>query len=244
MAKLDDLLEELVTANRILAREGVVDSFGHISVRHPDNPQRYLLSRSRAPDCIEKRRHHGVHARWRRRSMPGARALSRAVHPRRALRGAAGRDVGGAQPQPKASFRSASPASKIRPIYHMGAIDRARGAGLGLRTTSSAIPPCWSRTWRWAAISPSASAPARTALMRGHGATVAAQEHPARRLSFRSISRSMRGCRSRPWTWARHQVPHPRRGRQGRSAHRVLRHQPRLGELVPAGRAAFQAEPS
>ena len=54
MAKLDDLIEELVTANRILAREGVVDSFGHISVRHPDNPQRYLLSRSRAPDCIER----------------------------------------------------------------------------------------------------------------------------------------------------------------------------------------------
>jgi ribulose-5-phosphate 4-epimerase/fuculose-1-phosphate aldolase len=53
MPKLDHLIEELVTANRILAREGVVDSFGHISVRHPDNPQRYLLSRSRAPDCIE-----------------------------------------------------------------------------------------------------------------------------------------------------------------------------------------------
>jgi HCOMODA/2-hydroxy-3-carboxy-muconic semialdehyde decarboxylase len=53
MAKLDYLIEELVTGNRILAREGVVDSFGHISVRHPDNPQRYLLSRSRAPDCIE-----------------------------------------------------------------------------------------------------------------------------------------------------------------------------------------------
>jgi ribulose-5-phosphate 4-epimerase/fuculose-1-phosphate aldolase len=52
MAKLDYLLEELVTGNRILAREGVVDSFGHISVRHPDDPQRYLLSRSRAPDCI------------------------------------------------------------------------------------------------------------------------------------------------------------------------------------------------
>ena len=53
MPKLDHLIEELVTANHILAREGVVDSFGHISVRHPDNPQRYLLSRSRAPDCIE-----------------------------------------------------------------------------------------------------------------------------------------------------------------------------------------------
>jgi ribulose-5-phosphate 4-epimerase/fuculose-1-phosphate aldolase len=53
MAKLDDLIEELVTANRILAREGVVDSYGHVSARHPDNPQRYLLSRSRAPDCVE-----------------------------------------------------------------------------------------------------------------------------------------------------------------------------------------------
>src|SRR5437588_10881963 len=50
---LDELIEELVTANRILAREGVVDSFGHISVRHPNDPQRYLLSRARAPDCIE-----------------------------------------------------------------------------------------------------------------------------------------------------------------------------------------------
>jgi ribulose-5-phosphate 4-epimerase/fuculose-1-phosphate aldolase len=54
MTKLDELIEELVTANRILARENVVDSFGHISVRHPEHPQRYLLSRSRAPDCIER----------------------------------------------------------------------------------------------------------------------------------------------------------------------------------------------
>jgi ribulose-5-phosphate 4-epimerase/fuculose-1-phosphate aldolase len=54
MTVLDGLVEDLVTANRILARENVVDSFGHISVRHPDDPQRYLLSRSRAPDCIEK----------------------------------------------------------------------------------------------------------------------------------------------------------------------------------------------
>jgi ribulose-5-phosphate 4-epimerase/fuculose-1-phosphate aldolase len=53
MSKLDLIADELVTANRILAREGVVDSFGHISVRHPDRADRYLLSRARAPDCIE-----------------------------------------------------------------------------------------------------------------------------------------------------------------------------------------------
>jgi HCOMODA/2-hydroxy-3-carboxy-muconic semialdehyde decarboxylase len=46
-------LEELVTANRILAREGVVDAFGHASIRHPDHPDRYILSRARAPECIE-----------------------------------------------------------------------------------------------------------------------------------------------------------------------------------------------
>ena len=54
MSKLDTLLEELVTANRILAREEVVDSFGHVSARHPDRPDRFLLSRARAPDCIER----------------------------------------------------------------------------------------------------------------------------------------------------------------------------------------------
>jgi HCOMODA/2-hydroxy-3-carboxy-muconic semialdehyde decarboxylase len=50
---LKTALDELVTANRILAREGVVDSFGHVSIRHPANPNRYLMSRARAPECIE-----------------------------------------------------------------------------------------------------------------------------------------------------------------------------------------------
>ena len=53
MAKLKDIIEELVTANRILATQGIVDSFGHVSVRHPDNKNRYLLSRARAPERIE-----------------------------------------------------------------------------------------------------------------------------------------------------------------------------------------------
>jgi HCOMODA/2-hydroxy-3-carboxy-muconic semialdehyde decarboxylase len=46
-------LDELVTANRILAREGIVDAFGHVSVRHPQDAGRYCLSRARAPECIE-----------------------------------------------------------------------------------------------------------------------------------------------------------------------------------------------
>jgi ribulose-5-phosphate 4-epimerase/fuculose-1-phosphate aldolase len=53
MTLLEAALEELVTANHILAKEGVVDSFGHISIRHPQNPNHYIMSRSRAPECIE-----------------------------------------------------------------------------------------------------------------------------------------------------------------------------------------------
>eukprot|EP01037_Dinobryon_pediforme_P042673 gene42673-53219_t len=53
MTDLDRLKEDLVTANRILAHHHVVDSFGHVSVRHPDNPNHFLLSRARAPNCVE-----------------------------------------------------------------------------------------------------------------------------------------------------------------------------------------------
>jgi len=43
----------LVAANRILANEGVVDAFGHVSVRDPRNPERFVLARSRSPALVE-----------------------------------------------------------------------------------------------------------------------------------------------------------------------------------------------
>src|SRR5580698_10208915 len=50
---LTDLIAELALANRILSHEGVLDAFGHVSVRHPSDPGRYLLSRARSPALIE-----------------------------------------------------------------------------------------------------------------------------------------------------------------------------------------------
>ena len=44
--------EELSLANRILAHEGIVDAFGHISARHPGDPGRFLISRHRAPQLV------------------------------------------------------------------------------------------------------------------------------------------------------------------------------------------------
>jgi ribulose-5-phosphate 4-epimerase/fuculose-1-phosphate aldolase len=53
MSDLTRAIEDLVAANRILAAEGVVDAFGHVSVRHPTDPKRFLLSRARAPELVE-----------------------------------------------------------------------------------------------------------------------------------------------------------------------------------------------
>ena len=49
---MQDQLRDLAIANRILAREGVVDAFGHVSLRHPDRPDRFFLARSRAPELV------------------------------------------------------------------------------------------------------------------------------------------------------------------------------------------------
>lgn len=46
------LIDDLVAANRILAAESVVDGYGHVSVRHDKDPNRYLIARSVAPELV------------------------------------------------------------------------------------------------------------------------------------------------------------------------------------------------
>src|SRR5882757_7261267 len=43
------LIEDIVVGSRILADFGVLDGFGHVSARHPTNPNHFLMSRSLAP---------------------------------------------------------------------------------------------------------------------------------------------------------------------------------------------------
>ena len=47
-----ELLEDLVTANHILQDQGVVDGYGHVSVRNPANPNHFYISRWLAPDLV------------------------------------------------------------------------------------------------------------------------------------------------------------------------------------------------
>jgi ribulose-5-phosphate 4-epimerase/fuculose-1-phosphate aldolase len=48
----DDVIADLVAGNRILAMENVLDAMGHISVRHPSRPDRFLLARSMPPELV------------------------------------------------------------------------------------------------------------------------------------------------------------------------------------------------
>jgi ribulose-5-phosphate 4-epimerase/fuculose-1-phosphate aldolase len=51
-SEMNALIEDLVAANRILYRQGVVDGFGHVSARHPARPDRFLMSAAKAPGRV------------------------------------------------------------------------------------------------------------------------------------------------------------------------------------------------
>ena len=48
------LVDKLVLANRILYRQGIVDGFGHVSVRHDRSPDHFLLARNMAPGLVRR----------------------------------------------------------------------------------------------------------------------------------------------------------------------------------------------
>jgi hypothetical protein len=63
---LEEARRQLSLANWIIACEGVLDAFAHVGMRHPDDPGRYLLARSRSPDGAR-----GFRA-WRYRAPPSS----------------------------------------------------------------------------------------------------------------------------------------------------------------------------
>ncbi len=52
-SKLDAARDLLARANRMIANEGVLDAFGHVTMRHPADPGRYLMSYSRGPELVQ-----------------------------------------------------------------------------------------------------------------------------------------------------------------------------------------------
>jgi HCOMODA/2-hydroxy-3-carboxy-muconic semialdehyde decarboxylase len=54
MHELEIAKIDLVITNRALARLGAVDAYGHVSIRHPTDPTKFLLSRSLSPEFVER----------------------------------------------------------------------------------------------------------------------------------------------------------------------------------------------
>jgi ribulose-5-phosphate 4-epimerase/fuculose-1-phosphate aldolase len=118
---LADLKHAIAVANRICAHEGVVDAFGHISARHPDNPNRYFLSRSRAPELVEPSDIYEFDLDSEPIGNPGAQMYSeRVIHG----------EIYKARPDVMAVCHHHSPAilsycitgEKLVPVYHLGAV--------------------------------------------------------------------------------------------------------------------------
>jgi len=118
-AKIDpQQAAELATANRILFDQGVVDGFGHVSVRDPGDPGRFLLARSMAPGLVTPKDIMQF-------DLDGAPIdpRGRAVYLERFIHGS----IYKARPDVTSVVHSHSPAiipfgitpQKLRPVYHM-----------------------------------------------------------------------------------------------------------------------------
>jgi HCOMODA/2-hydroxy-3-carboxy-muconic semialdehyde decarboxylase len=112
------LVEDLVAANRVLADLGVVDGFGHVSVRHDKDPGHYLMARSMAPALVSS----GDIVEYDLDSV-AVDAKGRALYLERFIHG----EIYKSRPDVKAIVHSHSPSvipfgastAKLRPIYHM-----------------------------------------------------------------------------------------------------------------------------
>jgi HCOMODA/2-hydroxy-3-carboxy-muconic semialdehyde decarboxylase len=169
-------LHELVVANRILAHEGVLDAFGHVSIRHPERPDRYIISRSRGPALVGE-------ADLQCFTLEGEQVggSTQTPYAERAIHGA----IYEARPEVLAVCHNHSPSVipfgvtsvPLRPVYHMAALlggevpvwdiaDEFGATNLLVRTMAQGRSLARTLGAR------------RVALMRGHGSAVAGQSLP------------------------------------------------------------------
>ncbi len=164
-------IEDLVTANRILAMEEVLDGYGHVSVRSDRDPSRYYLSRSLAPDLVEPRDILEFDLDSRPVDAGGRTSYIEAF-----IHG----EIYRARPDVQAVIHTHSPALipfgvssvPLRPVYHMGAFI---GEGVPIFDIRAATGQATDMLIRNAALGRALAQSLGShgaALMRGHGAVV------------------------------------------------------------------------
>ena len=165
------LIDDLVVANRILAAQGIVDGFGHVSARHDEYPDRYLLARSMAPALVTA----GDILEFDLEGKPYD-PQGRAVYLERFIHG----EIYRARPDVMSVVHSHSPSvipfgvtgKSLKPIYHMSGflasgvpifeIRDDAGDGTDMLISSAKLGAALAKTL----------GSATAALMRGHGDVV------------------------------------------------------------------------
>jgi HCOMODA/2-hydroxy-3-carboxy-muconic semialdehyde decarboxylase len=165
------LVADLVSANRILFDQGVVDGFGHVSVRHDKDPNSFLLSRSMAPGLVGAGDLMAFDL--------ASNALGgdqRAAYVERFIHG----EIYRARPEIMSVVHSHSPSVipfgvvsgvMLRPIYHMGSF---LGAGTPVFEIREVVGTASDMLIRDAALGAGLAkslGPSAVVLMRGHGST-------------------------------------------------------------------------
>jgi ribulose-5-phosphate 4-epimerase/fuculose-1-phosphate aldolase len=176
-------IDDLVAANRILVDLGVLDAYGHVSIRVPGDPKHFLLSRSVAPELVTPADILEHDLEGNAAAPPGTQLFGeRFIH--------AG--VYAARPDVQAVVHNHAPSLipfgvtgvPLRPLYHMSAF---LGAGVPIFDIRAA----GGETDMLVKTLPLGQALAKTlgasnaALMRGHGAVVVGPDMP--RAVFRSV---------------------------------------------------------
>ena len=164
----EELIDDLVSANHILYNEGVVDGFGHVSVRHPERPDRYLLARSLAPAVVQ----HADIMEFDLESNP-IDARGRNPYLERFIHG----EIYRVRPDVQSIVHSHSPAvipfgvtpTPLKPVFHLGGF---LGAGVPVFEIRESGGPETDMLIRTPALGVALAAtlgPATYTLLRGHG---------------------------------------------------------------------------
>ena len=164
------LADELVAANHILAKRGVVDGFGHVSVRDPSAPGHFMIARSMAPALVSR-------DDLMRVDLDGIAGDDRPAYLERFIHAAIYRmreDV-------KAVVHSHStsvipfgvvPSVTLKPVYHMSGFLGEGAPVFEIRDTCGASSDMLVRDMVLGRALAGSLGQGSTILMRGHGSTV------------------------------------------------------------------------
>jgi ribulose-5-phosphate 4-epimerase/fuculose-1-phosphate aldolase len=174
MSEISDLVRDLVVANRILARENVVDAYGHVSVRHPGNPQRFFLATSIAPEMVEE--HHIIEFNL---DCTPVRHDGRPLYHERFIHGGIFEARGDVQAVVHAHAEDVLPfsisATPLRPVIHSGSFMGAHVPVWDMADRFGADTNMLVTNMEQARDLARCLGPNNVALMRGHGFSAAAR---------------------------------------------------------------------